>query len=135
MLCAFCRAGTCYRPYEGTSRVNGTLVITVAVVAVLAAVGLGQQGRGVQSTRSEDLLAPNACVEFNQVTEDVEAGAITDRQLNARLQKVFDMAHLAQQPMGKETFHEFERAWVGPSDNAKLKGFTHVMSLCHTPLS
>ena len=114
---------------------NGTLVITVAVVAVLAAVGLGQQGRGVQSTRSEDLLAPNACVEFNQVTEDVEAGAITDRQLNARLQKVFDMAQLAQHPMGKETFHEFERAWVGTSDNAKLKGFTHVMSLCHTPLS
>ena len=122
--------------YAGESReLNGTLVIIVAVFAVLVAVGLGQQGHRVQSTRLEDLLAANACAEFNQVTEDVGAGVITDSELKARLQKVFDMARLAEQPMAKQAFHEFQRAWVGTSDNAKLRGFTHVISFCHTPLS
>jgi hypothetical protein len=114
---------------------NGTLVITIAVFAVIAAVGLGQQGHDVQSTRSEDLRPANACVEFNRVTEDVGAGAVTDSQLNARLERVFDMARLSRQPIARQTFDEFQRAWLGPSDNAKLKGFTHVMSFCHTPLS
>ena len=106
---------------------NGTLVITIAVFAVIAAVGLGQQGHGLQSA--------NACVEFNRVTEDVGAGAVTDSQLNARLKRVFDMARLSRQPIARQTFDELQRAWLGPSDNAKLKGFTHVMSFCHTPLS
>jgi len=114
---------------------NGTLVITIAVVAVLVAVGLGQQGHGIQSPRSEELLAANECAEFNRVAEDVGAGLITDGQLNARLERGFDMARLSRLPIARQTFDEFQRAWLGPSDNAKLKGFTHVMSFCHTPLS
>ena len=100
-----------------------------AAVAVLIAIGLIGHGA---SSRDDATLMASACREFNETVADTRAGVATDREVERRMQNVYDTGRGAASGAARATFAEFQRARLSGEQAAIYNAVSRMSALCHT---
>jgi hypothetical protein len=117
----------------------GLLAVVILVIVVIGFVirsFVGNSNRAPVSPErrgADDLTQAMACTEFNRAIEDLHAGIITDNQFVRRMQSVFNAGRLANTPLAREIFTDFQRARLNGSRDDYTKAEVRMKFLCHAP--
>ena len=84
------------------------------------------------SSEPRDRLAIAACIEFNQAANDAMDRVATEYQTSQRLPKVFEDGRLADSPIVRNAFMEFQRARLSGNEAAYKRAVMKVMLLSGT---